>query len=336
MSRAWTQLQKFNSSIVQVLTNSKCDGEQPNCSTCTAVYKTPCRYDVDDDHRRKGALRRDIAALTEEKESLITIIEAIKSYSDTEVAEIIQHIRANESLVVVAETLGKHPALPDATRLSVHPDLPDQFRGQLAFEKGTFEGERIQAYGPTLDVDLISDRHSSSTQIKKMEDWTTVTRDKSLVRFLIQVYFCWVHPFYCFFSEDLFLNDMLDYRGAYCSSLLVNAVLAVASHYTDKVEARADPHDHDTIGDHFFEEAKRILNQDDAGNLTTVQALALMSLHEVSSGRINSGYQYSGRCMRMLVELGLHLSSGLDRSKLDQKDWEARKITFWACHSYDT
>lgn len=309
----------------------KCDGEQPTCSTCIAVYKTPCFYDYDSDHRRKSVSNKDIATLKGEKESLVTIIKAIKSYSEAQVPEIVQLIRANDNLDVIAETLRKNATLPDISDISLGGELSNQFIGRAAFESGT-----IRAYGLSSNLGLISEQETRPTQLNQPEDWTLVTGDKSFIKCLLKLYFLWVHPFYGFFPEKMFLNDLLNNRTGHCSSLLVNAILAVSCHYSDRPEARSDPHDHNTAGDHFFVEAVRILNQHNAADLTTVQALALMGLREASVGRPNSGFRYSGRCMRMLVELGLHLSIGPDEFKLDPRDLEARKITFWACYNYDT
>ncbi len=269
--------------------------------------------------------------LTGEKESLVTIVKAIKSYSDAEVAEIVQLIRANENLDVIAETLRKNATLPDISGVSLQGELSNQFIGRAAFESGT-----IRAYGLSSNLGLVSDEETRPTQLNHSEDWTTVTSDKSLIECLLKLYFVWVHPFYCFFSEKMFLDDFANNRTEHCSSLLVNAILATACHYSDRPDARLVPHDHDTAGDHFFAEAQQLLNERNEANLTIVQALALMGLREASAGRPNSGFQYSGRCMRMLVELGLHLSIGPEGSELDPRDLEARKITFWACFNYDT
>ena len=269
--------------------------------------------------------------LTGEKESLITIIKAIKSDSDAEVAEIVQLIRANESLDVIAETLKKNATLPDISDVSLQGELSHQFIGRAAFESGT-----IRAYGLSSNLGLASDQEMRPSQLNHSEDWTIVTTDKSLIECLLKLYFVWVHPFYCFFSKKMFLDDLTNNRTGHCSSLLVNAILAVASHYSDRTDAGFVPCDHNTAGDRFFAEAQRILNERNEANLTTVQALALMGLREASAGRPNSGFQYSGRCMRMLVELGLHLSIGPDEFELDPRDLEARKITFWACFNYDT
>lgn len=128
----------------------------------------------------------------------------------------------------------------------------------------------------------------------------------------------------------------MESRSQYCSALLVNAVLALGCAYSDRLEARLNQQDPSTAGDHFFAEAKRLLVDDDSSDLTTVQALAIMCLREASFGRDSSGFQFAGRSVRMLIELGLHLSIGPAGANLKPSEVEARKNTFWGCFIYDT
>ena len=309
----------------------KCDGGQPTCSTCTAVYKTPCSYGSESDPKRKPASKQETPTLTGEMDSLVTILKVIKSCPEADVARIVDQIRTNDNLDAVAGNLRKNATLPDISDISLTGERSDQFIGRAAFEGGT-----IRAYGLSSGLGLASEHETRPTQLHHADDWTLVTRDQKFIEFLLNLYFSWVHPFYCFFSERLFWDDFSNNRTAHCSSLLVNAILAVACCYSNRPEAKSDPLDHNTSGDHFFAEAERILiKQRHAANLTTVQALALMGLREASVGRPNSGFQYFGRCMRMVVELGLHISIGPENFELDPRDLEARKITFWACYNHD-
>lgn len=59
--------------------------------------------------------------------------------------------------------------------------------------------------------------------------WTKVTSDNRLFRRLISLYFCRQHPCGPFVHKDLFLNDMVAGRTSFCTPLLVNAILAIAS-----------------------------------------------------------------------------------------------------------
>jgi hypothetical protein len=58
--------------------------------------------------------------------------------------------------------------------------------------------------------------------------WTAVTSNNTLLRKLLEIYFVLEYPFNPFFSKDLFLNDMAGGNQRFCSSLLVNAILAAA------------------------------------------------------------------------------------------------------------
>jgi len=87
----------------------------PDCSTCVAVYQTPCFYDIDSDHRRKAALKRDITTLEGRNSSLNIIFRSIRTSSESEVAEIVQQIRAEEGIDidVLAESLEKNKLLSE-------------------------------------------------------------------------------------------------------------------------------------------------------------------------------------------------------------------------------
>ena len=311
---------------------SQCDGGTPNCSTCTAVYHTTCSYNADSDHRRKAALKRDIEALKEQNGALGVIVASLRTSSDAEVAEIIQQIKADEDLETIAESLRRNVTLPEPSGVkSAEADLSNLMGNPSLDESGV-----VKHFGHTSNLSLVSEDDHSPLYPQTSEAWTTVTRDSSFVEHLMGLYFSWSHPLYVLFSKELFLYDMAKGRSKYCSPLLVNALLAVACALTDRPEARTNPHDPKTAGDHFFAEAKRILQSNDAPNLTTVQALALMGLREASCSRDSSGFQYAGRCIRMAIELGLHLSFKADSNKLGPTELEVRKITFWGCFTYDT
>jgi hypothetical protein len=73
--------------------------------------------------------------------------------------------------------------------------------------------------------------------------------------------------------------------------------------------------------------------------LTTVQALALMSVREAGCGREAKGWVYSGMSFRMACDLGLNLNEGalpgVKDSHLDEEEIDARRITFWGCFLFD-
>jgi len=59
--------------------------------------------------------------------------------------------------------------------------------------------------------------------------WTRVISDDQLLRRLICYYFYYPHPCGPFVHKDLFLEDMAARQTSFCSPLLVNAMLSIAS-----------------------------------------------------------------------------------------------------------
>lgn len=59
-------------------------------------------------------------------------------------------------------------------------------------------------------------------------EWTNIISDDGLFRRLIMIYLAHQHATFFWFHKDLFLEDLAARRTQFCSSLLVNAVLAAA------------------------------------------------------------------------------------------------------------
>lgn len=313
----------------------QCDGAVPSCSTCTAVYRTECSYDADSDHRRKGALKRDIQSLQQANDALDVIVASLRGLPESESISLLHSLRSDANPETIADSLRSNVRLPhsfaaqtleaDFTRQNNHP----------AVTSPEYDAAPLSS---SLSREIsIEDGYVSSNGQQSEEGtatWFRVPQDAEFIEHLLNLYFCWVHPFYHFFSRDHFLRDMGRGRTEFCSAMLVNALLAVACTYSDRPLARSEPSRSETAGENFFAEAKRLCDSIEKPSLTTIQALALMSIRESSQGRDSNGYRYAGRCVRMALELGLHLSvlgSGLRPAEV-----EVRKITFWGVFNLET
>jgi hypothetical protein len=62
----------------------------------------------------------------------------------------------------------------------------------------------------------------------KPSQWTSVSSNDRLMRNLIETYFFNEYPSSCLFHKDYFLEDLVSGSRSFCSSLLVNALLAKA------------------------------------------------------------------------------------------------------------
>jgi hypothetical protein len=164
--------------------------------------------------------------------------------------------------------------------------------------------------------------------------WTEVTSDKGLIEHLFTLYFCWEYPIFLTLSKEHFLSDFQTGNPRYCSSLLVNALLALGCRFS----AQQDYHPGSSSGspsdNRFFVETKRLLAENAGPSITTVQALGLMSLHEAIRGRDSESWFYSRQSMQMAVEMGLHIDLA-EHDDLSTAEQEVRAVTFWGAFTLD-
>ncbi|KAK3613944.1 hypothetical protein LTR56_027579 [Elasticomyces elasticus] len=287
------------------------------------------RYDADSDHRRKGALKRDIQSLQQQNDALEVIVASLLESFEAEAVSLLQSLRRESSFDVVAGSLRTDVRLPR----SYAPQTPGSDFAQQISQSTAPSSTSILANSYLLPHEEYTEEPQEDPS-QSPGTWFRQPQDAEFVEHLLNLHFSWVHPTYHSFPRELFLRDMGRRSTDYCSALLVNAILALACHYSDRPEARTDPNNPATAGNHFFEEAKRLLYREERSCLTTVQALGVMATREVSQGRESNAYQYSGRCLRMAVELGMHLSVAGSKSRSAES--EARKITFWAVFNLET
>ncbi len=169
--------------------------------------------------------------------------------------------------------------------------------------------------------------------------WTTVTTDDLLVQHLLALYFCWEYPTFASVSKEHFLVDYNAGRRRFCSSLLVNAMLAVGAKSSDFPEARENPAEPSSAGDHFFHEAQRLLALEDVPGLTTIQALNLMSLRQASCGNDMSSWHHARRAMRIAIDLDLpNDDPNQEFLRHSSNSWMERQVrvaTFWGCFTLE-
>lgn len=344
---------------------SKCDGALPSCAACASVYGTECVYDPNSDHRRKGVYREKVDSSKARSSTLQILIEAILNATEDEVPEIVRKIRTCESLDTVAETILKegvgNPDGDDNMMLEENytTDMPvegerDLARkmGELRLENGSvrFIGgtSHLIYLGNTAATDPEPETMDLASNVDPITSWTEVTKDTELVVHLLNMYFTWHYSYFATLSKNLFYRDFFRgkpagflHKTTYCSPLLVNAMLALGCHFTNVEGAYATQEDSWTKGDHFFAEAKRLIVENDEyekPRLTTVQALALMSVREAGCGREAKGWVYSGMSFRMAQDLGLNLDIGginTEKEQLDETEIDARRMTFWGCFLFD-
>lgn len=300
------------------------------------MYRTECFYDQDSDHRRKGALKRDIQSLQQRNDSLDVIVASLRALPEADSINLLHSLRADDNNEGIAASLQTNVRLP-------HSFGPQTLESEFVQHMTHPDSARAQSDMPMDDPSLSPSQYRQNGEdipsgggitYQNPSFWFRTPPDPEFIEHLLDLYFTWVHPFYQLFSQDRFLTDYKRGETGHCSALLVNAIAAFACSYSDRRAARDNVDDPNSAGDQFFTEAKRLLDMDEKPSLTMVQALGIMSFRETSHGRDSNGYQYTGRCLRVALEMGLHLS--VMSSSLSPADYEARKITFWGVFNTET
>lgn len=328
-----------------------------------------CIYDPGSDHRRKGVYKDKTENLKARESTLQTIIQAIINYSDDDAATLVSQIRSAESLDDVADGIirkkiqedSDDDGMYDSTIATDLDKAHTSFENELSMKMGELrlENGTVRFIGGTSNLIYLSPerpednsiaglpptRSYHSNKTDALLSWTTVTQDPDLILHLLNMYLTWHYPFFTCLSKSLFVEDFTKgkqpqggNRPSYSSSLLVNAMLALGCHFTSRLGACADSNDPATKGDHFFAEAKRLIVENDEyekPRLTTVQALALMSVREAGCGREAKGWVYSGMSFRMALDMGLNLDITKNRESIGEKEVDARRVTFWGTFLFD-
>jgi len=132
-----------------------------------------------------------------------------------------------------------------------------------------------------------------------------VTTDPVVLDHLFQLYFAWIHPVHTLFSEGHFVNSFRYNSRLFCSTVLVNAMCALACH----LHTNADTDEIEQLGLSFSDAARSEIEPDD-GCLTTIQALAVMFLVDCARGRGLRASSYLNLASRSLSNVKILQDDG--------------------------
>lgn len=311
----------------------RCDGDRPTCGPCNASENTvDCVYDYHGDKRRLYS-KRFVQSAIDKAAAYDALVDDIKRASDDAAYAIFSEIR-NTNVV----RRDKQPVTDD---VASDEELSSE-RDDLTFDTS---GE-IHAFGAASNltsIRKIGDSYSFSLELQKrnspsfLSPSSAAYQSDAMTSLLLDLYWCWQHPYFRMFEKDLFLRDM-ESGGRFFSPFLLCSILAHASHYSDHSLLRSDPNDPSTAGYRYYAQAKDYLDEEmKQPSLTTVQGLAILASREAGIGMDSRGWIYSGMAFRIALDLGLHLdcSNLVEAGLLNSEDVVARKTTFWGCYIYD-
>lgn len=171
--------------VIDFLFKLQCSGGPPPCNSCKTA-DAECVFDESLDLRRKVAAKRNLEELSYYRSLLYALLESLRNSDETELNEILDHIRGSPSLNSIAAIVAKPTIDPS--------DVSSEDLKGGSEESSSQAGAREPVY---LDI------HSRITMEKLCDiplvqvpakPWTSVTDDGQLVSHLVSLYFTWDNP----------------------------------------------------------------------------------------------------------------------------------------------
>ncbi|KJZ68614.1 hypothetical protein HIM_11993 [Hirsutella minnesotensis 3608] len=290
---------------------AKCDGQTP-CTRCEdagegCVYeRKKCESKVD--------LRAEIDRLRKCNEESDRLLRAIYTVQDVKArnAFIQELVEGSKSRLAILQEMGhmdsengRRPregvaqvsnAGPSAPSLEVTvcshclSRLPSPMIHRSASVSSNFGSlaeapERSSTSAPATPT-ILSPLPLGNTSYSQMNRWTRAGLTVASVRHLFDALLTWDYFPFCLMCKDPFLRDFCSGSNQYCSSSLVNALIALSIRVvneTNKEAVRPGPGWSGSKA--FFDEAEAIIDSTVSANLPDIQALGILSLYHISCGR---------------------------------------------------
>ncbi|KAL1842456.1 hypothetical protein VTJ49DRAFT_5193 [Mycothermus thermophilus] len=163
--------------------------------------------------------------------------------------------------------------------------------------------------------------------------WTSVTGDDALVARLLGIYFQFEYPRTRIFQKDLFLDDLAQGKTNFCSSLLVNCILANAAHGLTTDPHRVEFWTPRSLPYAFLAEAKRLWDIEvdrEQPRLTTIHAAVILCLRYGSDGADSVGIKFLVKALEFALKMGLFTR----KETCETRGSLARAFTAWSLYAY--
>lgn len=153
---------------------------------------------------------------------------------------------------------------------------------------------------------------------------------------LLNLYFTFVHPFAPVIVWSKFLKRLQTKNYSPSFLFLLNSLFAVSSRFSDDVSLRTDPTKPETLGVHFVEKAKAILDTIyDSPDIHCVGGLILLSYQQMGTGGGYRAWMFIGLAIRMAQHLGLNRDCVKLNPNMPLLEREERNRVWWTCFVAD-
>jgi len=288
-----------------------------------------CQYEVSV-RVSKEELKSEIVSLRNYRQLSEHVLSYLSAGNHSEL--ILRQLTIGKGLKTIANSLDSGPPLigngsgsrfdETDSSLSLEDSSPTSTHGFAGSRDGLYQQAAIEEETEEMD------------SVESHRQWTSVTSDQALIENFMALYFCWEYPAFAGFVKKHFLSDFKAGRDRYCSSLLVNAILALGSAFSEQLEKSDNSISGKGMSERFFQEAERLwMLEESSPSLTTIQGICLMSLREACWGREQQSWSYSGQAIRLAVEMGLNIQAHSDGLSVEEE--EVRVATLWGACTLD-
>jgi hypothetical protein len=333
----------------------KCNGNRPTCSQCQA-RKIDCVY-----RQTAETNYRDKYETLLESHPAAIVYRAIQTRPRAEALEIVDRIQSG----IDAETLSRQLTSADLLlQVRLEPETRSRYQfiysplmpKYLQTTTNPFMKSLIHEWSDRDDASVIADpaiesdlgyraqylrpHHAATIVDSRLDDivpsrWTSVGASDSTMRELIRAYFLQEYDWFTFFQKDYFLDDMLSGSDVFCSSLLVNAILAVGCQCRNKFSEPAEFWNPYSLGYKFLEEARRlwILEITHRRSLTTLQAALVINsiVNMFDMDPLSSAYMVQATKMAQELDLFEPTTYIMNKKLRNSYDLTAWSLFHWQC-----
>ncbi|KAG5985397.1 hypothetical protein E4U55_003625 [Claviceps digitariae] len=302
-----------------------------------------------------NALQQLVQALQsrDEKDAMV-ILSRIRQHEDPET--IMEHLRASDLLLELQTpphsrstggSSSKNQAhIPASILASDDSSFPRLDQGEIQVvpsQHSNREARFSPLFGVLLSISNAFHYTKPHALVKILDSrldsiipsrWTRVPADDDMLRDLLGRYFIQEYVRNACFHKDQFLEDMVSGSLQFCSSLLVNAVLALSCYcYHEAMDEEKSRQLRD-LGYQCLAEAKSLwdLEQENPVRITTIQAAMVLSVTMNVCSAEALGIKYARAAVAMAVDQGLFLPS--DTQRIDQRLQQAHDFTAWCLHNW--
>ncbi|KAI1637477.1 hypothetical protein F4809DRAFT_649889 [Biscogniauxia mediterranea] len=324
------------SSLQRTKRTKECSAERPQCATCIE-RQTHCEYTTLPTETHLKAQKRRLSDLELRSHAFDELLHVIQSLPEHESIRILKRVRTGTNVQEVLKLIH------EATSLTQPVQKPEYyFRYEFPYIREMpvslnrwqnpyltsllFESVSSTSTYQTTSSEFMNDMNDINNEPQNIylvpyhaielvdhrithanvSSWTRVTSDNPTLRALLEIYFVFLFPSHLHFDREAFLDDLVAGSKRFCSSLLVNAILAVAWHGYSPAKRRAEYWAPGNLGYCFLAEARRLYDLERLNpTLTTVQATTIIHLEYCINGVDELGRLYLQDAIDMAWRLGI-------------------------------